>query len=39
MAGVIGAAPELGAVALRQIAATPGFPEIGRNRRVPVRLA
>lgn len=36
---VIGAPSRLGLAARRQIAATPGFPEIGRDRTIMVRVA
>ena len=36
---VMGASSGLGAVARRQIAGTPGFPRMGRDRQVAVRLA
>lgn len=36
---VMGASPDLGFVARRQIAAVPGFPRMGRDRAVMVRLA
>ncbi|WP_159592953.1 PAS domain S-box protein [Chelativorans xinjiangense] len=35
----IGSAPRLPAVALRQVAAAPGFPNIGRDRPLALRLA
>ncbi|WP_163270146.1 PAS domain S-box protein [Chelativorans alearense] len=35
----IGSAPRLPAVALRQVAAAPGFPDIGRDRPLALRLA
>jgi hypothetical protein len=36
---VIGAEPKLGLAAERQIASTPGFPDIGRDRQIAVRVA
>lgn len=36
---VMGASPDLGFIARRQIAAVPGFPRMGRDRPVMVRLA
>ena len=39
IAGIIGAAPKMGLPAERQISSTPGYPDIGRDRSIAVRIA
>jgi PAS domain S-box-containing protein len=39
IAGIIGSAPKMGLPAERQIASTPGYPDIGRDRSIAVRIA
>ncbi|MDN5927612.1 MAG: PAS domain S-box protein [Hyphomicrobiales bacterium] len=37
--GIIGADPEMGLPAQRQISSTPGYPDLGRDRSIAVRIA